>query len=235
MLTTATLEVDFDFHDTLTIGNNTKKRDTRPLNLPQDPLALSWASYWITKKNPQRRWTPLEELTASTHDIEMAEVTRKYYRDKIMMKNLRGTPMTQFQQDLYDICNNGVVTHGHLGMLYRLPYFYEEDTTKQLLYANHQPVQGKTGGMAERRTKTLTPLSTIVRSRARNETIQFWFQDEGNALVLWSVLHNNPLRPLVESLVEKGTITVSAFFHLKNDHYDPSGFQFWHIGDVRLV
>lgn len=229
-----TMLLDFET-DELFAKPDAKKPDTRPLALAQDPLALSWASYQITKKNPQRRWTSLEDLSAMPWDIEMADTTRRYYRDKIMMANLRGTPMTKFKQDLYDICNNGVMTHDHLGMIYRLPYFYEEDTTQELLFSSHPTVEGRVGSIAERQTRTLVPIQRLMRSRARNEVVQFWFKDEHNRLVMWAVTYSNTLRPLVESIFEKGPVTLSAFFHVQSAKHSNHKFQFWQIGDVRIV
>lgn len=229
MLTTATqkLEEIWELKNT--------ERDKTPLQLSDDPLALSWASYWITKKHPQRRWTDLESVQAHEHDHDIARQTRRFYRDKFMMKMLHGTPLTKFQTDLYEICNDGELTRGHLGMLFRLPYFYEEDVKRQELASKFEKqlmVTDNRGLLAEEKQRTLTPVERIFCSRARHEMVEFWFVDHQGYPVKWTVLSNNPLLSLVEGLYQQPSINIAAMFY---GRVTREGLAHWHIGDVRLV
>jgi hypothetical protein len=212
-----------------------KERDTTPLRLGDDPLALSWASYWITKQHPQRRWTDLENVKAHDHDHEIARTTRRFYRDKFMMKMLHGAPLTKFQTDLYEICNDGELTRGHLGMLYRLPYFYEEDIKRQELATKFEKklaVSGNPNLLVEEKKRTLTPIERIFCSRARHESVEFWFQDQHGYPVKWSVMSNNTLISLVEGLHKQPSIDVTAMFYGRTTR---EGLPHWHIGHVQLV
>lgn len=186
-------EVEFD-----------RKEDRRPLTEKADPLALSWAAYHVWTKFPNRRWVSWNDIEANDHDREMATETRRYYRNRLTMRALKRTgEPSQFSRDLYDICNGGIMREFHRGMLYRLPYFYVEDTGRASLIEHtlHQPSLDDCppAFLREPRTRELLRHSRIFRSRRSRETMEYWFHDEhtGDA-VLWSVAYENPLRSMVE-------------------------------------
>ena len=95
----------------------------------EDPLALSVTSYLIWKNNPVRRWVPVNEVGRPTPEArELAHEIRKYYLHRGTMKVLQGHTPTDFQYKM-----NGFLADirplkiDELGLLYRLPYFYQED------------------------------------------------------------------------------------------------------------
>lgn len=181
-----------------------RTKDRRPLTEKADPLALSWAAYHVWTKFPTRRFTSWQDLEAHAHDHEMADETRRYYRNKLAMRALRSNQEpTDFQKDLYEICNGGVMRVCHMGMLYRLPYFYVEDIKRAELKEHTLaqpavPTKHGTYGI-EKTTRELLRHSRIFQSRRNREVMEYWFHDViTNEAVRWPVAYDNPLRSLVE-------------------------------------
>jgi hypothetical protein len=216
-----------------------KERDRRPLTEKADPLALSWVAYRVWQKSPQRRWADWSDLEVHDHDREMAEATRRYYRNKLAMQTLRGSSEpTQFAQDLYDICNGGVMRHCHKGMLYRLPYFYKEDTRFAELqeHTQAQPdLDSLPVFLAGKSPRELERYGKIFRSRRSRETMEYWFHDrETGYAVQWSVNYENPLRSVVEHYFRtQDRPKITATFMLGHDRR--SDFRYWIITQPELM
>lgn len=189
-----------------------------PLVTKDDPLALSWASYHVWKKSPGRRWVPLTEVEAHDHDRQIADVTRRYYRDKLAMRALRGGEPTKFQRDLYDICNNGVMRQKHLGMIYRLPYFYEEDVNRETLRGDikHQPSKKDFTPMyiSDKQTWELHSDRKIFCSRRSAEIMEYWFRNEQGHAVMWPVRLGDAFQDMVEGIFNRpgGRTAIHAYY-----------------------
>ena len=190
------------------------------LMLAQDPLALSWASYGVYLKNGTR-WSDLGDLKASPHDIEMANQTRKYYIGQLTLQGLKGAGMSKYRADLYELLSGATPARKkHLGMLYRLPYFYVEDTGLDELqheFANTaQPML--TVIPAPPHVKTLTPVTHILRSRRATDVDNYWWKTNNNYLVKWPVLSNNTLKSMVAGLHQRGTpVDIRAVWWVKSE------------------
>lgn len=211
---------------------NQRAQDRRPMTEKADPLALSWVSYHVWQKFPNRRWTPWDDLEASNHDRDMAQETRRYYRNKLAMRALRSDrEPSQFSQDLYDICNGGIMRECHRGMIYRLPYFYVEDTKRAELIADtqSQPNVAVFRSLPETRTVTLLRHSCIFHSRRNRETMEYWFHDaDTNQAVLWSVSYDNPCRSLVEQIWRDHTC-IKLYGRYLLGHDTTNDFHFWKV------
>ena len=214
-------------------------RDRRPLTEKADPLALSWAAYHVWEKFPGRRWADWVDLEAHDHDREMATETRRYYRNKLALRALKGTDeQTQFARDLYDICNGGIMRNCHRGMLYRLPYFYVEDIRRAELIADtqHQPsLKDITPAfLREKHTRRLLRHSRIFHSRRSREVMEYWFHDEesGHA-VQWAVAYDNPLRSMVEHVWQTQT-HVQLYGQWLFGHDTVNDFHFYKVAQPEL-
>ncbi len=101
------------------------------VKLPADPVACACASYRVWKENPTRRWADLETVVVWQDDIEEAERLKKYYREHMVMEALKSTNginRSKFRQKLAKLVVNELdITKEEIGLLLRLPYFYEED------------------------------------------------------------------------------------------------------------
>lgn len=211
-----------------------RAQDRRPLTETADPLALAWAAYHVWTKFPNRRWVAWNDIEAQDHDREMAQETRRYYRNKLALRALKNAQEpTQFSRDLYDICNGGIMRECHRGMLYRLPYFYVEDTGRAALVEHtlHQPslADAPPAAIRERFSKELLRHSRIFHSRRNREIMEYWFHDEETGHpVQWSVAYDNPLRSLVEHVWKThDRIQVSGYWLIGHD--TRNDFYFWKL------
>ena len=215
-----------------------REKDRRPMTEKADPLALSWAAYQVWTKFPQRRFVPLADIEAHDHDREMADATRRYYRDKLTMLALKSnTEPSDFQRELYDICTGGIIRECHRGMIYRLPYFYVEDTRRAELreHTLAQPgVDQSLARFAEKSTRELLPHSRIFQSRRSRETMEYWFHDTTtDEAVCWAVAYDNPLRSLVEHHWKTATRPkIHARWRLGHDLRE--NFTYWVIVEPEL-
>ena len=192
--------------------------DTRPLLLQDDPIALSCAAYRKAVDTDMAvRFTELKSVKATDQDRELADTIRKYYANRIMLRTLSNpAPVTKFYQDLYKLVTGSVeLQHRHIGMIYRLPYFYVEDLAREELekhFSNTTVLNRQL--TVDKKTHVLVPVSKIFRSRKGSETQEYWFRNELGQAVLWAVNHNNSLRSIIESLWTRPCVTVEALFNV---------------------
>ena len=217
-----------------TFKADVKRKSTTEVTFADDPIALSWASYHIYLKNPARRWTDLKDVEAHAHDREIAAVTRRYYRDKIMMQTLKGRPLSEYQTILYGIVSGEApIMTDHIGIIMKLPYFYIEDTTVARVFECTQGLVQREN-LADHRQDTITPVAHVLASRRNNETHQYWWADSQGRTTLWTVGATNPLKSLVQSLFNKGEpLAVQANWHYKQ-HF-PTDRVHWNLGNVELL
>lgn len=214
-----------------------REKDTRPLTEKADPLALAWAAYHVWQKFPDRRWVSWNDIEAHDHDREMAQETRRYYRNRLAMRALKsnGEP-SHFSRDLYDICNGGIMRECHRGMLYRLPYFYVEDTSRAELieHTPSQPTLNIPAYLRRPYTKELLRHSRIFHGRKNREIMEYWFHDvDTNQAVLWSVTYENPLRSLVEQIWRDHTrIKLHGQYLIGHDTIND--WHFWKVTNPEL-
>jgi hypothetical protein len=211
-----------------------KDNSTKPLIFQDDPIALGCAAYRKgIETNMAVRFSELDSLKATEQDHQQAATIREFYRNRIMVRALTNTaPVTAFYHDLYELVTNSVeVQHRHLGMIYRLPYFYIEDLARgelENLFSNTTVLNRLM--TVDKEIHTLVPISTIFRSRKGSEFWEYWFRNESGDPVLWTVKHNNSLRSLVESLWTRSCFTVEAFFNV--GQVRNQSFYHYYISDV---
>jgi hypothetical protein len=230
--------LDFDIlTDKLATAEATISANDQLIKLEQDPLALSWASYHVWQRsNGSHRWADLADLTAGEHDIEMANVCRKYYCDRLLIDTLKGGTLSTYRRTLYALLTRQkALSQGDLGIIYRLPYFYVEDThrdTLQTMFANRHvdfiqpPVE---------QVRKISALTEILKSRRAVETHEFWFKDEEhNVPVCWSVINSNPLKSLLNSIYNSSFEKPIAI----RGKWLPKllrGFEYYQVGAGELV
>lgn len=213
---------------------SSQKAAPTEVTFADDPIALSWASYRVWEKFPARRWTSLNEVTAFPHDREIAQETRRYYRDKLLVQTLKGQPLSEYQVALYSVVSGAApIMSDQIGLIMKLPYFYVQDTTTDNLCR-------ETKGLARRdlpvsaRMDTITPLAKVLHSARRQETYQYWFKNSNNEMTLISVASQNPLRSLVNSIFDKGQpMEVNAVWHYGFLHRHDR--LHWNLANVEII
>ena len=213
-------------------------RSEEPLSISDDPLALSWASYGVWKKGGAR-WLDLASVKAYDHDHDMARETRAYYKGSLALQGLQGKSISNFRQDLYAVLlGQRPFQQRDLGMVYRLPYFYEEDQRREWLREHHwdQQRSGRADPsvIPDRKTVTLHYLTKIFVSRRRHEVDEYWFESD-DGLCQLIVLSNNPIKSFMVSAIEKYQDTGLEVEATWYPRVDRRGMPYHQIGDMRLV
>jgi hypothetical protein len=177
----------------------------KAVQLNDDPIALAVSVYdrWVNRESFDR-WASLHTATALPEHRVQADRIREYYCNRILVKKLKSGSVTPYYQELYElVTGRGPLLNRHLGMLYRLPYFYVEDTSREQLIEQFRdaPILNLSKHvLAVEQVKTLQPIKEILRSRRSSEIIEFWYRDEAGLPVLHTVNSGNPLIHLVRSL-----------------------------------
>lgn len=199
----------------------------------QDPVALACASYRAFLET-SIRWTELNDVTVTDQDREQAEVIRKYYSDRILMAAVatRGE-MSDFRRKLYGLLiKQSGIKKCDIGLLYRLPYFYAEDTamdqvmeqTKSATGPNPRPVVGN-----------FQVIRRIQVSRRSGETVQLWLQkDSGSVPYMIASKLDNPFLTLVENVLKQPTV-LQAIAHLKHHRGHYRNRLYYQLGNIELV
>lgn len=214
-----------------------------PIELPDDPLALSWASYGVWLKFPDRRWVDLTDVMASPHDHEMANTTREYYLNKLTLQGLSGHPMSDYQRDLYScLLGEQQFTKRHIGMILKLPYFYVEDIARDALpgkFTSQPDVRSQRPLLLQESTvRELVGVQHIFKTRRGGEIDEYWFRDQYGEPVCWMSPSNNQFRTLIKSLYQRHTegnppLLLSAYWYAKESvKYN---FTHWQIAKAEIV
>ena len=178
-----------------------------------DPLSLSCASWRIFKDTPARRWTNLDLVKATSEDRAMAQQIRDYYNQRYTMQALKGRQLTGYQQKTAQFLSGlHQLNTDELGLLYKLPYFYIEDTgidsVVESTVSYEQPLN------RDYADYTLTPVKEIFHSRKGGETVQFWYQNQNNHAVLVECRSTDQLVNMLRGLFRQPQIQVKSYTKL---------------------
>jgi hypothetical protein len=199
-----------------------------------DPIALSCAAYRNWKNNPAVRWPDLNDMVAEPQDYQQSQAIRKYYADRLILSLLQQEhEISGFRRKLYGLVTDSIrLTKQEIGMLYRLPYFYAEDTGMDYVVSQTQPVSPVT---SHEITDVFSLLKRISVSRRSGEGVQFWLQrpnDTGAYLI--AVKADNPMLDLLDSMFEQPR-QLSCRAYAKNYRGHHRYHTHYQLGSVRLV
>lgn len=193
----------------------------------EDVLTLSCAWYRLREEKKQNTTlSPSSGINYITdkllfdsvieEDRVLASNIRDYYSKKLMLLKLKQLNLTKYREDLNAfIHNNGkTFTHEVIGMVYRLPEFYQNDITLDSIFTD-KPKITKSLETYVRETKTLTHIDTTFVQNKRRKIIEYWFTDESNYVNSVFLEHNNPLVNIWETIIRQ-PIRLNAVYNLKN-------------------
>ena len=186
--------------------------------LSADPVACACASYRTWKENPARRWEDIQTVVVWQDDIEEAERLKKYYRDNMIiqvLKSTNGVNQSQFRKKLAKLVINELpITKKEIGLLMRLPYFYEEDQALDQIVAmtDDSRIQGSS---CHAYNGIFTPLQRVLVSRSAGEYYHYWFSDAERTPYNLIIKTDNPLRSMFEALYDKGPMHLHANLYPK--------------------
>lgn len=201
-------------------GEHVKKYEV--LAIDEDLLALSTA--WKRLRDAHANggtYVPVSKLLdkelfnhVTTDDHEQAKAIRDYYSKKIMMWKLKEIKLSNFREDMNSfVHSNGRMFRDNMVPLaYRLPEFYEYDVNFDTLIAEHNKViKDKT----KSQTKTLELKKTFKIGKKYSKRKEYWFSDEDNNLITFSLMHDNPLISLLDNQC-KNPITLSGLYNVRH-------------------
>ena len=241
--TNTVFEVDDDWN---TILEDTKKHEAKkPVALAtfsDDPIALSIQSYLIWKNNPHRRWVPVDEVGKVTPEARaMAHDLRTYFIHRNTMKVLKGQTPTEFQYKMNGLLHDiRPLQQDELGMLYRLPYFWQEDLALDQVFEGATDIDVKPAGphlpvwQVVTTHARLTPIREILKSRKSGDFVQFWFATHDGERCMYVVRADNSLISLFRSLFKQEFMQVKAtamLHRLPGSHIRTS---YWKLSNLEL-
>jgi len=212
--------VAYDNDDGETSNNRKKHKPAAPrATFRDDPLALSCASYRIFKNDSVRRFTNIDTVKATAEDRAHAQAIRDYYNARYTMKALRGGTLTEWQSKAAQFLSGMYhLNTEELGMLYKLPYFYEEDLAVDEVIADSAtcPVSAENRFAAEEQL-TLTPLRRVLVTRKGTaDVVHYYYLDQDQHAVVVSCPLTNQLNAMMEGLFRQPKICVQGYSFFKD-------------------
>lgn len=199
----------------------------------EDPVALACASYRAFLET-SLRWAELTDVTVIDQDREQAAQIRKYYSDRILMAAVaaRGE-MSDFRRKLYGLLiGQSGIKKRDIGLLYRLPYFYAEDTAMDQVM---EQTESATGTRNQEVYGKFQIIKRISVSRRSGESVQLWLQKDSDTVpyMIASKL-DNPFLHLVESIL-KQPVKLAATAHLKTHRGHYRNRLYYQLGGLELA
>lgn len=239
------LKDDFEsFYDNeVTVSPNTRLPVKEPVlaKFSDDPVALSIQSYLIWKSNPARRWVPFNEVGRVTPEARaMAQELRTYFIHRNTIKVLKGQTPTEFQYKMNGLLHDiRPLQHDELGLLYRLPYFWQEDLALDQVFEGATNIDVTPDGpdLPVWRTVTtharLIPIREVLKSRKSGDFVQFWFSTHDGERYMYAVRADNSLISVFRSLFKQESMQVKATAtlhrmpgsHIRTSYWKLSGLE----------
>lgn len=150
-------------------------------------------------------------------DRIFAESLVSYYKSKLIMAKLRGDHFTKFKTDLLQYLNDSPtnITSKFIGMIYKLPYFYQYDMHLIEIFGGEHTDLEKAPNNLDRRDINLSFISKADNGQKRARHYEYWFKDENNLRILVEVEKHNPVRKLWEYTIQNGDLSINAVFEKK--------------------
>lgn len=208
--------------------DTSESRDTEVrYNFTTDPLLISCTLYRLIKESRESdsisylNWSltdHTDEISAKITDQDrvFAESLKSYYLSKLLMAKLRGDHFTKFKTDLMQYLNDSpnTLTSRFVGMVYKLPYFYEYDMQLIEIFGGEYKDLGP-ARQHDREDITLTFIAKADNGQKRSRHYEYWFKDDSDTRILLEVEKHNPVRNLWEHIIQAGKLNVSTFLEKK--------------------
>lgn len=216
--TDLTLVTEWQDNNGTSVSAGFKKSPPLMAKFSDDPVALSIQSYLIWKSNPHRKWVPVDEVGRVTPEARaMAQELRTYFIHRNTMKVLKGQTPTEFQSKMTGLLTDiRPLQQDELGILYRLPYFWQEDLALDQVFEGATNIKAEPAGpgLPVYRHVTaharLTPIREVLKSRKSGDFVQFWFANMDGERYMYAVRADNSLITLFRSLFKRESIQIKA-------------------------
>ena len=222
-----------NWEEAFTPFNSTKEApEVTEVPTIEDPLVLSCTLFRFANPNsedhdPSFRFFNLinhqSQILEKTTDVDrkLADDIRRHYRGKFVFLRLRGEQPTKFRKDLekfvaVDWNPSFTITEKTVGMICKLPFFYEHDM------GLINDVFGSETHNIKRHVSigdpvTLTFIKALDENQKGKTTLSYWFKDLHDNRFSIPVEKNNSLIPTWEEFIKK-PVTLSG--HYTSRSYD---------------
>lgn len=197
-------------------------------NFTTDPLLVSCTLYRLiaesrtNEKIDHLNWSltdHTDKIIAKITDQDrvFAESLVSYYKSKLIVAKLRGDHFTKFKTDLLQYLNDSPnkITSKFVGMIYKLPYFYQYDMQLIEIFGGEHTDLEKAPNHLDRRDIKLSFISKADNGQKRARHYEYWFKDENNLRFLVEVEKHNPVRKLWEYSIQNGELSINSVFEKK--------------------
>ena len=197
-------------------------------NFTTDPVLVSCTLYrLITESRTNDKidylnWSltdHTDKIAAKITDQDriFAETLVSYYKSKLIMAKLRGDHFTKFKTDLLQYLNDSPtrITSKFVGMIYKLPYFYQYDMQLVEIFGGEHVNLEKAPNNLEQQDINLSFISKADNGQKKSRHYEYWFKDENNLRILVEVEKHNPVRKLWEHSIQTGNVSINALFEKK--------------------
>ena len=209
------------------------KTKSEKLFFDQDPIALGCAVHreWLIAPGFSR-WADLATVLVTQQDLAQAAAIRKYYGDRILMQTLRHGKVSEFRRKLYGLIKNDLqLEKRDIGLIYRLPYFFQEDMAIDRVVAQTQPCDYRHN---DRIQDQFTLIEQVLRSRKSGDYTQLWLRGQRDQSAYMMVIkRDNPYHRLITHLFD-GSVTLSGLAMLKTMSGWNKGRTFYYLADIGL-
>jgi hypothetical protein len=215
------LTATFDLEDDTEAPSWVRQGSEPNMVFTEDPVALACASYRAFLET-SIRWTDLNDVAVTDQDREQADQIRKYYSDRILLAAVAAKgEMSEFRRKLYGLLIGQTgLKKRDIGLLYRLPYFYAEDTAMDQIMDQTKSVGTDSPGTRDVHGR-FQIAKRIQVSRRSGETVQLWLQkDAGTVPYMIAAKLDNPFLSLVESVLKQpADLKATAYLKRHRGHY----------------
>jgi hypothetical protein len=228
---------DFDIDNLKELVKSQQPKQASDAVFKDDPVALSITSYLMWLKNPRCRWISIDELGQVAPEArEMAHELRKYFLHRSTMKVLQGQTPTEFQYKMNAFLSDiRPLKTDELGMLYRLPYFWQEDLALDQVFEGASQIELDGPGMYSVTNHTrLTPIREVLKSRKSGDFVQFWFRDTSDHRCVYEVKTDNKLISLFRSLFKKSELSVVCYSKMETLRGSHIRTRYWRLSNLEL-
>lgn len=143
--------------------------------------------------------------TVEDHYVAMAEQVRNYYKAKLVQLSLSGKTLSAFRTKLYQvICNPKEINKEHVGILCRLPDFYQEDIAMDNILEQTKPVDTNTIYLASEISEQYEFVGVTQRKIKTGSQQKYWFKNSQNELATLWVELSSPSIPILNMVLKPG-------------------------------
>jgi hypothetical protein len=202
----------------------------------EDPLVLSCTLFRFANPNSEDHDSSFRFFNLINHQSQILEKTtdadrtladeiRRYYRGKFVFLKLRGEQPTKFRKDLekfvaVDWDPSFTITEKTVGMICKLPFFYEHDMGLiNDVFGSETHSIKKHVSIGD--PVTLTFIKVLDENQKGKTTFSYWFKDSHDNRFSIPVEKNNSLIPTWEEFIKK-PVTLSG--HYTSRSYDSLEF-----------